>query len=170
MTNKFLIAVATMQTLVMFFLCVRVLEIDTQTDELAADFAYARAAASSAEMVPSAAPVQQGAASSGPTLSQIRAVMREEAEKIASEAKVIEVTAERQAATEIQLSRTPDEIRNIKSDIGAELATYVNAGGANEGQLASIQSKIAKLPPSEQGKMLSKMIGAMNDGRLDAQL
>jgi len=167
MTTKLLIALAMMQTLVLFFLCVRVLEIDTQTDELAADFAYARATASSAEVVSSGA-IPQGAV--GPTLAQIKAVMREEVQKIASEAKVVEVTAERQAATQVQLSRTPDEIRNIKSEIGVELKTYISAGTASEGEMASIQRKIAKLPPSEQGEMLGRLIGAMNDGRLDARL
>lgn len=168
MTTKFLIALATMQTLVLFFLCVRVLEIDTQTDELAADFAYARATVSSTDMVSSEAPA--GLVRAGPSLAQIRAVVKQEVTLAVNDIAVPKMTETRQASLEIQNARSPEENDAIKANISRELNLYIQSGSAGEMQIASLQSKIAKLPPAEQRKMLGKLVGAINSGDLDARL
>lgn len=170
MTMRFLLGLAIMQSLVLFFLCVRVLEVDSQTDDLANKFDYTTSALETARSTNTSGEAITPVHYKGPSLAQIRDVVKSEITLLAEQTKASAQSETRQASLAIQNARSPEEIRSIQAAISSELNLYIQDGRAGEIQIASLQSKIAKLPPDQQKQMLGKLVGAINSGQIDARL
>ena len=57
----------------------------------------------------------------------------------------------------------------LKADVQQELDYFIGRGNINQNEMANLQIKIARLPPSERGEMLSRLTKSLSAGEIDGQ-
>lgn len=59
---------------------------------------------------------------------------------------------------------------SLVSAVDESIEYHISMGSISNGDMGSLESDIAKLDPSNRTAMLSKLVRAMNDGRLNGRL
>lgn len=104
----------------------------------------------------------------------VRQVVREELARVESDLSVlISDEVQRLAKTLSQstigpAASNPPPNASLKAEVDSEIYAMISQGNASPSEMASLQSKIARLPDSQRREALSEISRAMNDGRLAA--
>lgn len=164
---KLLIGLSAVQTVLLVFLGVRVLDIDARTDKLVDN--------ANALQIERAQTERHGAATrpmvmSGPSADEIREIVHEELAGFAADdpASTYQQTA---AGPPGSSDASPYKDNPIfKETVRQDLENYIRVGEMTEGEMADLQQKIARLPADQRREMLSRLTKALNSGELDARL
>lgn len=104
----------------------------------------------------------------------IRQVVREELAKFESELRVVISDEIASIANSLPIEDRPPSVSNppenpsLKAEVDGEIFAMISQGTASPSEMASLQSKIARLPDSQRREALSEISRAMSDGRLAA--
>jgi len=168
---KYLIALSAFQAVLFGFFCIRVLEIDARTNDIAA---LAQADAAQIER-PAADPYPADhVAVSGPTIGEFRQIIREE---IAAFEDRLPVQSDRHIATGQTDNKTDNrssaysaaDSLYLKASMHQDLDTYLGRGKIEPAEMANLQLQIARLPDEDRREMLTRLTKAMNAGELKGE-
>ena len=167
---KFLAGLSLLQACLLLFLGAKTLGLETQTTELKEAVEEITARETFA-----ARPGSDFAASNAtPPADIIRLIMREELSAIAPFEG--ETGASRERAADASLPTTNpgvvfgEQARTEETAILRELDVFIGSGHMSEAEMAAMQMRIGRLPPTERRRAIAKMIKAIDGGKLDAQL
>ncbi len=62
-----------------------------------------------------------------------------------------------------------ENLYTLKADVQQDLDFYIGRGDITQNEMAQLQIKIAKLPPSERGEMLSRLTKSLSSGQIDGR-
>ncbi len=167
-----ILAMLALQTFLIIFLTFRVDSVRSEVDELAATAAINGAQLEQAKTLGAAAvPSPQTRAFNTPAgadADAIRIIVREE---LAAATEQLSLAAAATSNTTRQPERVqnPREVQQLRSNFQNELQTYLAQGSMTAGELASLEGRIAQLPPGERKRALGELSKAINEGRLEAR-
>lgn len=157
--SKILIGLSAAQLLVIAFLALRVADLDAR---------LAEATPIDAPIVAASSLTAPSPGLSAPGAEEIRAIIREELaaaptrNAATSSAALPPPAAPLAAPTSAAIA----QVGAVDRDIDA----FIARGRINPKEMASLQMKMAELPPAERTKMLRRLTKAMNEGRLAGEL
>lgn len=160
-----LLALSVFQALLLALIGLRVLAVDSRTDELSEKIASISAGAPAPGPSRTAA-FSEAPAQAGPGADEIRQIIREE---IAALSPQDGEPAPARRAEPAPRNYSSADVQFMKEQIRQDIADYSRQGSMGEAEMADLQLKIARLPPDERKEMMSQLVRAVNSGELDAR-
>ena len=171
---RYLIGLSIVQAFALLFFGVRVMEVDARTDKIAA-LVQTSAAPTKLTAMGASNPYERDSTTiqGGPSLDDIRLVVREELSAInesrpASAQRTAPGQSVQTASTEAG-ALSPAESVFLKEETLRDIDSYVALGAISPAEMANLQIKIARLPPSDRREMLTRLTKAMNSGDLQGE-
>ena len=149
-----------LQGIAIAMLCVAVFQLSGQIEELSSNPNNLTASTMSDSY--------NSAESSAISQDDLRIVMREELQShlFIQEASSEQRTASIASDAVVIAVSEPSLVRAVDESI----EYHISMGSISNGDMGNLESDIAKLDPSNRTAMLSKLVQAMNDGRLNGRL
>ncbi|WDI31107.1 hypothetical protein PUV54_14220 [Hyphococcus flavus] len=169
--NKVLIGAVAFQTVLIIVLSLRFGGLEAKTNQIETTLAAIEESQPGArEMTqPRMSGSPSGAGLSAEEMEEIRWIMREEIDAVTAAMEKNTITAS--AATAPARDMPQDERNRLYQEFEQELSIFMAGSGAlSQGDMASIEKKIAGLPPRERAMALSRYSKALSDGSLKGQL
>lgn len=173
--TKAFLALLAAQTALIVFLTAQLSSLNARVGDLAAESAAASNAAQKDKAgAENAAAAQRSFAalttgSGAASRDDVRAIVHEEIEALAKRiaAQQSQTRADADHSSPVANSR---ETAALNAAVSRELSNFISSGRASPAEMAALQQKIARLPPSDREKALNQLTKAINEGRLDARL
>ncbi|WP_425411083.1 hypothetical protein [Hyphococcus sp.] len=173
---KFLASLSVFQTVLLAFLCLRMMAVDARTDEVAQIALAAAAEQEAAERrmahrntqwtaqarAANAKPALSGEAQPGLNAEDIRAIFRDELAALPQGTTPVRTGAAAQAVS-------PSQVQRLQTQFAQELS-YLRASGGGDAAISQVESVIAQLPPAERREALSELARTIASGDADARL
>ena len=149
-----------LQGIAITILCVAVFQLSDQIEELSSN--------PNNLTTPTMSDSYISAESSSISQDDLRIVIREELQdRLFNQEPLSEQRAVSNASNDVAITVSePSLVRAVDESI----EYHISMGSISEGDMGSLESEIAKLDPSNRTAMLSKLVQAMNDGRLNGRL
>lgn len=165
---KILIGLSIVQTLLLAIIGMRVLSMDARMDTVTDTSLDVLSATS---QLKNAGPVEIAQTSAASLTSEdVRWIIQEELASFAEQHPVAAGQRMAQNKTTRQKALENGEpLYALKADVQQELDYFIGRGDITQSEMTKLQIKIAKLPPSERGEMLSRLTKSLSAGEIDGQ-
>ena len=168
---KFLIALSAFQAVLIAFFGLRVMEIDARTNKIAR---IVETDATQTERPRTDSYSLNSSVRNSPTIEDIRHLLREELAALEEGSPLAQkrrLTSERSANNTSPNGGADSAVDTIylKDTVVRDIDSYINLGRIEPAEMSVLQTKIARLPPSDRQEMLSKLTKAMNAGDLQGE-
>ena len=132
-------------------------------DQASIDAAVASAMARYDQQAPQRASLDTyAAAASGPTAQEIRAIIREEMTALSK--------APPKPPSQAEIEERERDVTALKAAVEQDLSYALSRGRIDDGEMAALQHKIARLPAEARGQYLNRITKALSVGDIDGRL
>ena len=165
---KILIGLSIVQTILLAIIGLRVMSVDARMDAVTDTSLDVLSATSQLKNLGRSENAQ--AQISGLTTADLRLIIQEELANSSEQTTVATDQRDAQDGTTTKPPKDNDEnLYALKADVQQELDYFIGRGDINQTEMANLQIKIAKLPPSERGEMLSRLTKTLSSGQIDGK-
>lgn len=167
--NRILVVLVVIQTVLIGAVILRFGALEAQTARIEKTLAAEIRAADNAP-APAFAPSSARTALSAEEYEALRAIVREEIDRLAAAIETPRGGAAEAPRSAQAPAMPPAEQARLYEEFENELASLRARGALTPGDMAALEQKIARMPPADRTRALSRLSREMSEGTINAKL